>query len=80
MLHTNGKHLLLNAFDLKHQWGEQVWIPSLSKCFPDAESILQWYCGKHVVTAGIDPGEHVTAHFCALDPDKPHHVNNLPAH
>ncbi|KAI8354697.1 hypothetical protein B0O80DRAFT_528719 [Mortierella sp. GBAus27b] len=53
-------------------------IPNIEKAFPTRESIDGHFHDKpNTVIVGMDPGETVTATFCALDPQVPVQVKSL---
>jgi hypothetical protein len=77
MIYTNGKRLGILAFDTRRRHSSKNWIPNITTRFPDAAAVQQRYGNAPVETAGIDPGEHISASFTALHPNRPRHVDVL---
>jgi hypothetical protein len=82
MLRTDGLQVHMLAFDLrKRRTSSKARVPimDLMRRFPSQESITQTFHGDHrnTVVVGVDPGEVVSASFCALDPTKPKQATNL---
>ncbi|KAK3829157.1 MAG: hypothetical protein J3Q66DRAFT_364198 [Benniella sp.] len=81
MITTDGLQLHAVAYDLRkpHQTSNaRVGIQDLSKAFPDRDTIKEVFGELSKTTVvGCDPGEIVTAAFCAVDPQKPNQVQNL---
>lgn len=74
MVISNGKKLGILVFNTRRWWGDRTWIPDITKRFPNHESVTQQYGDGTVDVAGVDPGEHVTASFTALYPNRPSEV------
>ncbi|KAK3814455.1 MAG: hypothetical protein J3Q66DRAFT_37783 [Benniella sp.] len=81
MITTNGLQLHAVAYDLRkpHQTSNaRVGIQDISKAFPDRDTIEEVFGELSKTTVvGCDPGEMVTAAFCAVDPQTPKQVQNL---
>ncbi|KAF9355237.1 hypothetical protein BGX34_010580 [Mortierella sp. NVP85] len=82
ILHTNGLELNTLAFDTwKGRQGRKskVYIRDVTKAYPDMDKIEETFrfTPHDTVVVGIDPGEHITASFCAIDPRDPDVVTNL---
>ncbi|KAF9343535.1 hypothetical protein BGX34_006638, partial [Mortierella sp. NVP85] len=81
MISTDGLQLHAVAYDLRkpHRSSKaRVGIQDLSKAFPDRGAIEEVFGEQpKTVVVGCDPGEIVTAAFCAVDPQNPEQVQNL---
>jgi len=81
MITTDGLQLHAVAYDLRkpHQTSKaRVGIQDISKAFPDRDTIEEVFGDLSKTTVvGCDPGEIVTAAFCAVDPKNPKQAQNL---
>jgi hypothetical protein len=77
-MRTNGLQLHVLAFDLMRPAASQaarVEIKDIGKIYegrPESSDV-----SSNTIIVGIDPGEVVSASFCALDPKKPGGLKNL---
>ncbi|KAI7816156.1 hypothetical protein BC939DRAFT_57930 [Gamsiella multidivaricata] len=83
MMRTDGVQLHLMAFDIRRRWQSSKFkarIPEITSRFPNKRSLAKAFDQdlQNVVVVGADPGEVISASFCALDPRKPNQVTNLP--
>lgn len=82
MLRTDGIQLQMIAYDVRkprQSARSRTYIQDLTRRFPSKESIDQTFHGKQrdAVVVGVDPGEVVSAAFCALNPRAPDQATNL---
>lgn len=81
MIRTDGLQLQALGYDLRkpHQSKKaRVGIRDLTKTFPDRDAIDGVFSEpEKTMVLGCDPGEIVTAAFCAINPKEPNEVQNL---
>ncbi|KAF9346525.1 hypothetical protein BGX34_003828 [Mortierella sp. NVP85] len=81
MITTDEVQLHAVAYDLlkPHRSRKaQVGVQDLSKVFPDRATIEEVFGEQpKTMVVGCDPGEIITAAFCAVDPQNPEQVQNL---
>ncbi|KAK3811751.1 MAG: hypothetical protein J3Q66DRAFT_442623 [Benniella sp.] len=79
---TNGLVVDLLAYDITRAYTStkaKVRIPNIKALFPDQHSIRASFGEdlSQISVIGVDPGEHVSAAFCAINPKNPSTVSNL---
>lgn len=74
MMRTDGLQLHLTAFDLRRHSASRFQRVSAKKLTEFDRTRVDH---EHTIVVGIDPGEKVSASFCALDPTSRERVTNL---
>ncbi|KAF9937221.1 hypothetical protein BGZ65_001686 [Modicella reniformis] len=82
ILRTNGLEIHAMGFDVKRKriWGtERVPIQDITRAMPNNNAVAKVLGDDplNVVCVGVDPGEIVSASFCAVDPKRPQQPSNL---